>query len=205
MPATGTPPHGWQRNTALTTAPSRCKSPWEIPSRSRCHGRRCSGVSRSSFNPTTSTPSRNRTTLTILTPSPSGKRLLNAVLWVGALWTRRQTAAAPSSGRLWRMWSRSRRRERRRRTWTHRTVFPSVCTPTRAALPASGTRPLTASMRRVGRCFASRSNLTPLTTSPVFSAAAVWSRTRRFSQRRWGMPIAWATVFLPPQPNSGIL
>ena len=49
-------------------------------SRSRCHGRRCSGALRSSFNPITSTPSRNRTTLTILTPSPSGKRLLNAVL-----------------------------------------------------------------------------------------------------------------------------
>lgn len=25
------------------------------------------------------------------------------------------------------------------------------------------------------------------------------------SQRRWGMPIAWATAFPPPQPNSGIL
>lgn len=45
-----------------------------------CHGQRCSGVSPNSFNPITSTPSRNRTTLTILTPSPSGKRLLNAVL-----------------------------------------------------------------------------------------------------------------------------
>ena len=53
------------------------------------------------------------------------------------------------------------------------------------------------------RRIAARQREKRLRRNTITMASAVAEMCIRDS--RWGMPIAWATAFLPPQPNIGIL